>query len=246
MRRETTKQLLQLVRDNYQEIAGDFSQTRRKEIWPAIRILAAEITDGETVLDLGCGNGRLCEALADRPIDYLGLDGSAKLIDLARQLYPGKKFIVGDLLNLANDLKQLAGDKKVRSDDEKFNQIFCLAVLQHIPSSTLRVQILKAIKETLKPGGRVVISVWNLWSPVWRAKGYRWLIIKSWLGKISGRQDLDFGDVIFPWKNPNGQVTSQRYYHAFTGRELTGLAKQAGFMTIKIIKDDYNYWLILG
>lgn len=40
----------------------------------------------QTVLDLGCGEGWLARALTERGIEVVGIDGSAALIDAARQL----------------------------------------------------------------------------------------------------------------------------------------------------------------
>ena len=40
------------------------------------------------VLDLGCGEGWLCRALAAEDVETLGLDASAPLIEAARQAHP--------------------------------------------------------------------------------------------------------------------------------------------------------------
>ncbi len=246
MRAVTTKKLLTLVKSNYQEIAANFNTTRRKEIWPEIRTVAAPVKDSDRILDLGCGNGRLLEALKDKKIDYLGLDSSAALIELARQNYPNYKFLVGDILDLPDVLNKYWGDQEDRAAMIKFDYVFCLAVLQHIPGRELRWQAFKLMKETLSARGKIIISVWNLWSPVWKSKHYRALIFKNYLLKIIGFHDLDFGDLVFPWKNIQGGIISERYYHAFTARELRNLALKAGFRNIKLTKDDFNYWLTLS
>jgi len=46
------------------------------------------IEPGQKVLDLGCGNGRLLNALKDKKIDYIGVDNSEKLLLEAQTLYP--------------------------------------------------------------------------------------------------------------------------------------------------------------
>jgi 2-haloacid dehalogenase len=43
-----------------------------------------------TVLDIGCGDGWLCEAMSDEPIQYFGIDGSKGLIDIARARRTGE------------------------------------------------------------------------------------------------------------------------------------------------------------
>ncbi|MFA5886890.1 MAG: class I SAM-dependent methyltransferase [Patescibacteria group bacterium] len=246
MKVATAKKLLALVKNNYQEIAVNFNTTRRKEIWPEIRAVAAPVKDNDRILDLGCGNGRLLEALKDKKIDYLGLDSSAALIELARQNYPNYKFLVGDILDLADIFKEPSRSSINPIGINKFDYVFCLAVLQHIPGGELRLQVLKLMKEALSARGKIMISVWNLWSPVWKSKHYRGMIFRNYLFKIIGFQDLDFGDLVFPWKNIQGGIISERYYHAFTARELRNLAIKAGFRNIELTKDNFNYWLTLS
>jgi len=229
MRAEIREKLRNLVRRNYEEISENFNLTRKKEIWPEIRQVADKIKDGDKILDLGCGNGRLLEAVKDKKIKYLGLDASESLIKKARLNYPGYEFLVQDILDLK--LEKL----------EKYNYIFCLAVLQHIPSRELRVEVLKKMKEILVPGGEIIISNWNLW----QSKKHLPLIIKNYFIKIFGQSKLDFGDLIFSWKNSQGEEISQRYYHAFTKNELRRLIRKTGLRTKKIYSDNYNYWLIL-
>lgn len=232
MKSETAERLLKLVKRNYQEISVDFNATRKKEIWPEIREMTTDIKNDDKILDVGCGNGRLLETLKDKKLEYLGVDNSEELIKIARQNYPTFKFVVGDIL----DLRGIAG---------RFDYIFCLAVLSHLPGEELRLKALKEMKSKLKEGGRIIISVWNLWGPAKGRKDYRPLIFKNWFLKIIRQNDLDTGDLIFPWKNSRGEEISRRYYHAFRKRELKDLVNSAG-LNLKVLKKDlYNYWLIL-
>ncbi len=194
---------------------------------------AADIKNGDKVLDAGCGNGRLLEAFSDKQIEYLGIDNSAALLRLAKANYPNYNFQELDL-SAADfaDANFLAG--------RKFDFIFCIAVLQHLPGTALRIQALKNLKKLLVPGGRLLISNWNLWNGPKRS-----LLFKQAIKRIIGLNKLDFGDLIFPWKNSAGEEVSERYYHAFNGRELKSLAAQAGFKVKLFKKDQHNYWLVL-
>ena len=80
MKAKTADNLLNLVKDNYNDIATSFDLTRKKEIWPEVRAQAAVIKEGSKILDVGCGNGRLLEALPKQKIDYLGVDNIRELI----------------------------------------------------------------------------------------------------------------------------------------------------------------------
>jgi len=229
MDKTTADNLLKIVHNNYNEIAADFNLTRKKEIWPEIIRLAESVKDGDKVLDLGCGNGRLIETLKDKEIEYLGVDNSEELIKLAQKNYPGYKFIVSDILNLEN------------IESQKFDYIFCLATLQHLPSQDLRIKVLREMKLLLSDQGQIIISNWNMRSQ----RKYRFLILKTFWQRIIGKNKLEFGDILFPWKNSRGEIMSERYYHAFRKKELLKLARQAGFNDINIYKDSFNYWLIL-
>jgi 2-polyprenyl-3-methyl-5-hydroxy-6-metoxy-1,4-benzoquinol methylase len=67
--------LLQLNRDFYERFAEAFSDTRGPQQEGLKRLLAYLPKQG-TLLDVGCGNGRLAHVLdqAGLQVDYLGLD----------------------------------------------------------------------------------------------------------------------------------------------------------------------------
>ncbi len=229
MHKTTQKNLLDLVRRNYDEIAGGFSQTRANRSWPELVKLTAPVRDGDRVLDAGCGNGRLLEILSDKTVEYLGMDNSHELVKIAQAKFPNKAFLVGDILEL-NKLSE-----------KDFDYLFCVAVLHHLPGQDLRVEALKQMKDKIKPDGKIVITVWNLWSQL----KFRRLICKFTILKIMGKNKMDFGDILFNWKNNQGEGISRRYYHAFTKNELKVIADRAGLKLEKLYKDRYNYYAIL-
>jgi len=167
----------------YNEVADDFYQTRRKYS-PEIEELKAYTIEGEKVLDLGCGTGRLYEIFKDKNTDYTGIDFSEKLIHLAREKYR-LKFIVGDILNLP-------------FSEEKFDSVWAIAVLHHIPSKELRGRAIAEIKRVLKPNGRVIVACWkiksflrkNLFIPFRGKKRYYYAFSKKELEKLF--QDAGF------------------------------------------------------
>jgi SAM-dependent methyltransferase len=258
MDKETQKNLLDIVKKNYEEIAEDFSETRKKYLWPELIKLASQVKGGDKILDVGCGNGRLLEAFKDKEISYAGVDSSEKLIELARERFLNNfkfkilnlKFIVGDILELDKLLKVDSASQRGAS----FDYIFCVAVLHHIPGEALRAKVLENLREKLKDDGRIILTVWNLWSQ----KKFRKFIFRFAFLKLIGRNHrlghrssgasgtgkMDFGDIVFDWKNSAGQAISQRYYHAFNIYELKKIIKKAGLNIERIYKDKYNYYVI--
>jgi len=229
MNKQTEKNLSNIVKKNYSEISDQFNNTRKKYLWPELIKLTERVKDNNKILDAGCGNGRLLEAFENKQIQYLGTDNSTELIKHAKAIYPKQKFIVNDILDLG------------KIPEVNFNYVYCLAVLQHIPGKKLRVAALKQLKNKVNPDGQIIMSVWNLWSQV----KFRKLIFKFFLLKLIKKNKMDFGDILFDWKNSAGQAISRRYYHAFTKRQLKKIIKQAGLKINKIYKDKYNYYAIL-
>jgi len=226
MKAEIEEKLLKTVKDCYEAEAADFSATRKNLFWPEVAKLAAPVKAGDRVLDLGCGQGRLLDIFQDRAVDYLGIDQSAALIEIARANYPGKKFRTGNILDLA------------LLPEKDFDYIFCIAVLHHVPGAEARIRVLKAMAEKLRPGGRMIISVWNLRS---RPKFWKLILRFSWQ-KIAGKNEMDFGDILFPW----GKSGAWRYYHAFTAGELKKISRAADLKIDRLYNGGSNRYLVLS
>ncbi len=209
MDKEYAKYLLEKTREDYNLIAEDFSKTRWN-IWSEFNIFRDFVEDGDKVLDVGCGNGRLLELLKDKKIDYTGVDFSENLVNLAKQKYPQNNFLVADNLNLP-------------FPDNNFNKVFSVAVLHTIPSKELREKALLEIKRVLKPGGLLILTVWDIWR-----KDTFLILLKSTILKLLGKSKMDFGDAMIPWADK-----TNRYYHFFTKRELSSLVEKIGFKIIK-------------
>lgn len=215
---EYAKYLLRKTRQNYNLIAEDFSRTRAFAS-EDIKSLGEYALPGDKVLDSGCGSGRFFEVLKDKKVNYFGIDASEKLIEIAKKNYfgTGAKFQVADSLNLPFPANF-------------FGAVYSISVLHHIPSREFRLQYLKEARRVLGPEGLLILRVWDFWK---RKEGWE-LIFKYIFLKLIGRAKLDFFDVFLPWKNSEGKILAERYFHCFTKRELENLAKEAGFKIKKI------------
>ena len=210
MKNQLALKILQETRENYNLIAKDFSNTR-SQMWQDLLPLLDYTKQNDKVLDLGCGNGRLLEALKEKKIEYIGADNSSELLRIAKEKYPEVNF-------------QLTDGLAFPFQDNTFDIIYCIAVLHHIPSQKLRTEFLQEAKRVLKPGGLLVATVWKL-----AQKQSIKLIFKFSFLKLIGRNKMDFGDVLVPWQN-----TYQRYVHLFTQRGLPRLFKRAGFQVERV------------
>lgn len=138
------------LKETYDSVAEEFSQTRRKA-WQDMEYLASKVWEGARVLDIGCGNGRLLQVLPQN-ITYLGVDLSRGLVREARKSYPDKKFVTGDFLTLPYS--------KLGKD---YDFIFAIAVLHHLPTKRTRLHFLTKAKKLLGKEGKLLFTVWNLW-----------------------------------------------------------------------------------
>jgi len=234
MNKQTQKNLLNIVKRNYEEIAEHYSKTRKKHLlplWAELVKIAKDVKSRDKILDIGCGNGRLLKVFKDKQINYLGIDSSEKLINLANSEFriPNSEFRTGDILELS------------KISEINFNYVFCIAALHHLPGKNLQITALKQMKNKIKQDGKIIITVWNLWSQ----KKFRKFILKFILLKLIDKNKMDVGDILFDWKNSQGERVSQRYYHAFTKRQLKKITKKAGLKIERVYKDKYNYYAIL-
>lgn len=228
MDRSIEKFLLNVVKSNYEKITQDFSATRQKLRWPDMETFVEKVTANQTVLDVGCGDGRLLASLKNGFAKYVGVEPSLGLAKIASDKIGDRKgeIIIGDILNL---------DKVV---NDKFDWVFCIAVLHHVPGKRLQVGALEQLKGRLNDNGRVVLSVWRMWNwPKLRTE-----IIKQAIRKMLGRNKMDFGDILFDWKKGEHSL---RYYHFFTERGLRKIIKKSGLVVEHWERGSKNHYIIL-
>ncbi|MFA6447657.1 MAG: methyltransferase domain-containing protein [Patescibacteria group bacterium] len=201
MENEARRKLEQEVADFYEAQGKNFSQTRQAN-WPIFKLLERELKPGSTVVDVGCGNGRLLNVLSPG-INYIGLEPSSSLLAEARKRFsnrPGVVFKPGSL-------------PKLDLPNESADAVVCIAVMHHIPSLEQRAVALAEILRILKPGGIFICSVWNL-----RASRFFNFntFLHAWL-RDAGVPRGERGDMYMPWKMEGADA--KRYVHAFTSKE---------------------------
>ena len=204
---------IKLNHDTYNKISRPFSATR-KFLWDDLLPLKKYAKNGDKILDIGCGTGRLYHLFKDfQDIKYTGVDLSEGQIAVAREQLPGLNFQVAKMTELP-------------FADKQFDVVYCIATLHHLPDEETRIRALAEMKRVLKKGNYIVITNWNLTS-----KNARQMVAK---GKF---EEFVPGDFIVPWLDSQGKILGKRYYHAFTLDELEGLFKKSG---LKILDQYYT------
>ena len=208
----TARSKIDEVKKTYEEIAKDFSNTRGY-LWPDLKPFVKVVKPKESVLDVGCGNGRLLLGLP-KTVKYTGLDISSGLLKEAERIHPGHHFIETDITE-PGIWKHLG----------KFDHIFCVALMHHLPDRQSQLFVLKQIKSHLKPKATLLITVWNLWQTKYI------------------KYHVDPGT---KWRNPywvnipfKGR---KRFCFAYTKPYLVSLLKEAG-LPLNIKRTEGNYLL---
>ncbi len=194
-------------RDIYNAIAPYFSDTRTF-VWEDLKFFREYITEGDAILDIGCGNGRVYQLCENLQVAYTGIDQSGELIGIAKNKYPAAQFDVGEMT-------------KLPYGDKTFSVIICVATFNHLPDVETRLKALQEMKRVLKPGGVILMTNWNVLSE--NAQKYidkgKWQIVDN------NRQD-----VLVPWLIPEGKKLGDRYYHGYEVQELSRLFIETGFI----------------
>ena len=214
MEKKFAKKILKDVRDTYNIIADEWDISRPRVRDSRARFLK-DIPRLATVLDVGCGNGIVYEFLAQKSIFYTGVDVSNKLIQIARSRAIKRK-------GAAHYKFRVASITALPFRDTLFSNVFCFAILHHVPSNELRETAFAEVFRVLKPGGELCVTVWNMFSDYAREK----FALDVQMKNI--QKNFDAHDFFIPWKATREKNVT-RYVHGFTKEELSGLAREAGF-----------------
>src|SRR5215471_10199329 len=147
---------------------GDFEETGKQFLKHHIEL--ANLRPDESVLDVGCGIGRmaagLCNYLNDKGT-YNGFDVVKRGIiwcnrHIARK-HPNFRFAHSDVFNKAFNArgKIKAAEYKFSYPDDSFDYVFAYSVFTHMTGNDLE-NYLKEVARVLKPQGRCLITYFLL------------------------------------------------------------------------------------
>lgn len=123
---------------------------------------ALEVESDDTVLELGCGAGRIGREIAPRCGRWIGVDISPNMIRVA-----GRRLAHYDHVRL-EVLERTSLDM---IDDASIDKAYTVAVLCHMDKEDLFLY-LRELSRVLKPGALAYVETWNLADPTgWR----RWM-----------------------------------------------------------------------
>lgn len=101
------------------------------------------VTEGDAVLDIGCGPGNNAKLLREKGVRLTGIDLSAEMVTLAKAHVPGGDFRVGDI----RELPEIG----------PFDAVVASFCIVHITPGETR-ELMARIASLLVPGGALYLS----------------------------------------------------------------------------------------
>jgi SAM-dependent methyltransferase len=185
-----------------------------------LSLLGARLRPTDTVLEIGCGVGRMTRPLAAQVERVLALDISSQMLARARGLSPGLE-----------NVSWVLGDGETLSGIEPGSVDACLSwvVFQHIPDPEITLGYIDEIGRVLKHGGWAAIQVSN--DPAahhWPRRARVWSGIRGLLGR-----------------SPRGRANRAWLGSAVDLEELTQRAAAAGAPVAETYGEGTQYCLVL-
>ncbi|HEY9207284.1 MAG TPA: methyltransferase domain-containing protein [Candidatus Methanoperedens sp.] len=189
----------------YKWDAKDYHKSSaEQQKWAQELILKLALKGSERVLDIGCGDGKVTADIAEKLPDgsILGIDNSEEMIWFAQTNFSSKTYS-----NLAFQLM----DARNMNFNNEFDAVFSNATLHWV---TDHLSVLRGIKRSLKPGGRVLLQM---------------------AGKGNAAQILEVGETIVNNRKWHGYFTDFSFPWGFYGEdEYNVWLKDAGLRAKRV------------
>jgi SAM-dependent methyltransferase len=198
----------------YNGWVGEGGSEHHREVAIPATIRLLEPKPGERVLDIGAGQGVLAPVIARTGAQYVGVDASPRLLDLARKHHGGAgRYLLGD----ARKLSSIDGLSAASFDAV----VFLLSIQDMDPLEP----VIHSAAWALKPGGRVVIMMTHPAFRMPRQSGWGW---DEGRKLVYRRIDRYLTPLPIPMKLLPGRDTTAttRSFHRPLGMYVNGLSDQ--------------------
>ncbi len=183
-------------------------------------VLLKHFTEPGTLVDLGCGTGRLLIPFARRGFRCLGVDLSPHMLAVAGSKARREQLQIDRVMANIVELDALS--------DQVADYAICMfATLGMIQGREHRLKAVRHAWRILKPGGKLALHVHNRWYNLWVPGGWKWLVRNAFQGLL-GRTSA-WGDKFYDFRG-----VRQLHMHVFTAHELKRLMADAGFKLVEL------------
>jgi len=147
----------------YDKVAQNYDSTfdgRFTAKFKSKMIELCEVSDGDKVLDVGCGNGSLTHAISKKAnIQAYGVDISPNMIAECRARYEGIEF-------------EVSNGERLEFEDGSIDTVTICCVLHHLNNAQ---NFIKEAGRVLKTGGTLIIG--EPWYPIIIKQFADWIIL---------------------------------------------------------------------
>ena len=174
-----------------------------------------------SLLDVGCGSGRLSRRFHEQGFSVLGVDINAEAIEAARTRFAAVD--AGRSLTFA--AADFAAHDSPSLDSGPFDVVVCQLVISIIGTPHQRANLLRHVRDAMRPGGRLFLSASGVSDTI--NPGYARLYA----------EDLPLTGEQHTYLSRNGAGDVLYATHHFTDRELHDLLAAAGFDEIHVTRE---------
>lgn len=129
--------------------------------WMALKEYAP-MSEISSVLDIGCGHGRMAVPLIDSDTEYLGIDIIPSMIEWADKAFKPWNNIRFQRAPIYNSMYNPSGITPLKfvipSEIDSFDVVFGLSVFTHIESITAVTRYLQEMRRVLKKHGKCIVT----------------------------------------------------------------------------------------
>jgi tRNA (uracil-5-)-methyltransferase TRM9 len=168
------------------------------------------------VLDVGCGNARFADALAERlggGFAYTGVDENEALLARAGERLARTRSASGDLICI-DILASETGETLPRGP---FDLVVAFGLLHHVPGWDLRRAFVHALADRVDESGVLVVTAWQFAD---RSRFASHIVPESEVPAAIDPAQFEEGDHLLPF---DGDHTDLRYCHHCSEAELDQL-----------------------
>lgn len=186
------------------------------------------IEPGARVFDAGCGIGLLAERVAERTSRYLAVDANPTFVDICRtrlRHFPQAEVVLGDL----NDF---------RVDANAFDTVLALNVLYQ--EGIKPEEVLRMLRDALRPGGTLVVSAPNSAQSFERCE-------RQLLDDLENEGALSGKEAIAQQIRAANEKLLSMNGHYWSAQQMAALLNRLGLRVIREIDESLYYgaaWLV--
>lgn len=219
---DTARKLNEITSDFYARCAASFDATRQQPWagWEHCVDLAQDRLgwpESMRVLDIGCGNMRFEDYLAEATgalLDVWAVDNRPDLVDLECDMR-FEDFDVIEALALGEDLEGAL-------DVPRCDLVCAFGLFHHVPGQDARWELLDFMLGRTRPGGLVMITLWQFERDERLARKAEAETRRA-LERFP-KLRLDQGDRLLGWQDERDAL---RYCHSFSDEEIDELVNLA-------------------